>query len=58
MTIMATGKLEMDVKIKYIHMLVRGEALRQFNLVTNDVENTETLNVDYYIRGFALYFYL
>ena len=28
----------------------------QFELLSSDVENTETLNVDYYIRSLALYF--
>ena len=37
-------------------MLFRGEALRQFDFWSADVENIETLNVDYYIKGLALYF--
>ena len=37
-------------------MLVRGKALRQFALLSADVVNTETLNVDYYIKCLALYF--
>ena len=30
--------------------------MRQFDLFYADVENTETLNVDYYIKGLAFYF--
>ena len=55
-TLSATGTLYMGAKIKYIRTLVCGEALRRFYLLFADVENTETLNVDYYIKGIALYF--
>ena len=55
MTLAATGKLEMDANIQYLFTLVRGEVLRHFYLFFNDVENTETLNVDYYMKGLALY---
>ena len=58
MTIVETGMLETDVKIQHLCMLVRGEALRQFDLFSSDVENTETLNVDHYIKDLALYFTL
>ena len=38
-------------------MLFRGEALRQFGLLSADVENTDTsLNVDYLLKGLAWYF--
>ena len=46
----------MDAKIHYPRMLFRGEALRQFDFWSADVENIETLNVDYYIKCLALYF--
>ena len=45
----------MDTKIQYLRTLVHGEVLRQFDLLYADIENTETLNVDYYIKGLALY---
>ena len=38
-----TGK---DVKVQYLHRLVRGEALRQFDLLSSDVENTNPLTVE------------
>ena len=47
----------MGVKIQYLRTLVRGEALRHFYVLSADVENTETLNLDYYIKGLALYFF-
>ena len=53
----ATGAPEMDAKIRYLRTLVRGEALPQFELLSTNVENTENLNVDYYIKGLALNFY-
>ena len=58
MTLAATGMLYMDVKIYYLRMLVPGEALRKFYLFSADVENIETLNVDYYNKGLALFFFL
>ena len=56
MTLASTETLDMDTKIQYLHTLVRGKALRHFDLLSADVENTENLNVDYYIKGLALYF--
>ena len=58
MTLGATGKLDMDAKIQYLCTLVHGEALHQFDLFSTDVDNTETLNVNYYITGLGLYFIL
>ena len=55
MTLVATGMLYMDGKIYYIRTLVCGEALHQFDFLYDDVENKETLNVYYYIRGLELY---
>ena len=51
----ATGTLDTDAKIQYLCTLVRGEAFCQFDFFPNDVENIETLNVDYSIKGLALY---
>ena len=58
MTLAATGTPEMDAGIQYLIMLVRGEGLHQFDLFSADIENTETLNMEYYIKGLALYFLL
>ena len=54
-TLAETGTLEMDANIQYLCTLLWGEALRWFELLSADVENMETLNVDYYIKGLALY---
>ena len=56
MTHTASGTLATDADIQYLCMLVRGEALHQFDLLYADVENTETLYVDYSIKCLALYF--
>ena len=48
----------MDAKIQYLRILVRGEALLQFDVLYADVENIETLNVDYYIKGLEFFFSL
>ena len=52
MTILATGTLETEANVKYLHMLVCGEALNQFYLLSVDVKNIETpLEVDFLIKG-------
>ena len=56
MTLVATETLEMDAKIWYLCTLVRGEALLQFDLLSADVENTETLNVDNCIKLSVVFF--
>ena len=53
----ATGTLETEDKVQYLRKLVRGEALRQFDLLYADVKNTETpLGVDDLLKGLAWYF--
>ena len=56
MTLVETGTLKMDANIQYLRTLVRGEALRQFDFLSANIENTATLNVNYYIKGLAVYF--
>ena len=46
----------MGAKYKYLRTLVRGEALRQFDLLSSEIEITETLNIDSIIRCLAQYF--
>ena len=58
MTLVVTGTLEIGVNIQYLHMLVRGEALHHFYLLSSYVESTETLNLEYIVKGLALYFSL
>ena len=58
MTLVATRTLDMDARIWYLRTLVRGGALRQFYLLSADVENIKTLNVDYFIKGLAFCFSL
>ena len=55
MTLAETGTLKTDARIQYIRTLFRGEVLFQFDLLFSHVENTENSNVDYYIKGLALY---
>ena len=57
MTLAATGTLDTDAMIQCLCTLVHGEALYQFDLLSADIENTETLNMDFLIRGLALYFF-
>ena len=56
MTLAESGTLESGAKYQYLSTLVRGEALRQFDLFSADVEGTKILNVDYIIKGFSHYF--
>ena len=37
--------IDADTKFQYLLTLVRGEALRQFDSFSSDIESTETLNV-------------
>ena len=56
-TLVATITLETDEKVKYLHTLVRGEALHQFDLLSADMENTDTSSaVEYLLKGSAWYF--
>ena len=57
MTLTTTETLDVDTKIQYLCTLVCVESFRMFELLATDVENTETLNVDYYIKGLALYLF-
>ena len=57
MTIATTGTLGMNAKIQNLCTIFHGEALIQFYLLYNNVENTVTLNSDYYIKVSASYFY-
>ena len=56
MTTAVSGTLETGTKVKYLRVLVCGEALRHFDLLSSDVESTEPLTVEYIINGLSLYF--
>ena len=46
------------MKVKYLFTLVRGEALRQFDLLYAEMENKDiSSNVDYLLKGLAWYFF-
>ena len=47
MTLVASGTLETEAKVQYLCTIFRGEALRQFDLVSADEKNIGTqLDVD------------
>ena len=56
MTLLASGTLEAGAKYQYLRTLVCGEALRQFDLLSAEIEITETLNIDSIIRCLSQYF--
>ena len=58
MPLAAAGMLEAGAHIQYLCTLARGEALCQFDLLSADVEITQTLNVDDIIKGLVQYFFL
>ena len=53
MTLTASGTLEAGAKFQYFCTIVCREVLRWFDLLSAAVESTETLDVDYFIRGLA-----
>ena len=58
-TLAATGTPDTEEKFQYLRITVCGEALRQFDSLSSDVENTDTyLTVYYLIKGLAWYFFL
>ena len=56
-TLAASGTLGKYVKVKHIHTLVRGEALRQFDLISSYMEGMNPLKVETVILGLATYFF-
>ena len=54
-TLATSGTLEAGVKYEYLHNIFCGEALCQFDELSADLECTETLNVDYIMKGLAQY---
>ena len=56
MTSAASGTLDTGANFQCFLTLIHGEALHQFYSLSNDVENTEILNMDYIIRVLAQYF--
>ena len=49
--------LETSVKVQYLCTLVRGEALRQFDALSDDVESGTPLIVEAVILGLGSYFF-
>ena len=56
MTLEASGKLLASAKIQYMRMLVRGEALRQFDTLPDEVGSIASENLNYKILGLSTYF--
>ena len=49
MTLATIGTQEADEDIQYLRKLVHGEALHQFDLLSSDMENTDTSLTVYYL---------
>ena len=52
---MVSGTLETSAKVQYLHTLVRGEELCQFDSLYADVEGTKLLTVEAIILGLGVY---
>ena len=46
MNLVASGTLGTEAKVQYLHTLFRGELLRQYYLISADVEGTDPLTVE------------
>ena len=56
MTLAATGTLDMEAKVQYLHTLSFGEELLQFDLLYNEMKNMGTpLDVNSLPKGLAWY---
>ena len=58
MTLVAPGKLGMEVKLQYLFTLVRGELLHQFDSLYDDVEGTNPLTVEILFLSWLNTFFL
>ena len=56
-TLEASGTLQDAAKIQYLSTLVHGEALRQFDMLSDDFESSTPLTLEaifwYWVRTFA-----
>ena len=55
MTLKVSGMLETSTKVQYLHIIVRGEALCQFEMMSDDVESTNPLTVEAIILELGAY---
>ena len=56
MTLAASGPLETDAKVLYLHKLVCGEALCQFDLLSSDMKSKNPSTVKAIILRLGAYF--
>ena len=57
MTLVASCMFNTGANIQYLHMLVRGEALRQFDMLSAEVRSATSENLTFIILGFCAYFF-
>ena len=53
MTLVASRMFNTGANIQYLHMLVRGEALRQFDMLSAEVRSATSENLTFVILGFC-----
>ena len=58
MTLTASQNLNTAAKVQYLCMNIRVEALRQFYLLSSDMEDTDPLTVESIILELGAYFFL
>ena len=56
-TLVTSGTLEAGTRVQYISTIVCGESLFQFDLLSDDVESTKPLAVEYIIKGLEFYLF-
>ena len=57
MNLKDSGNLDLAAKDQYICMLIRGEALRHFDLLSSDMDSTNPLTAEATILGLVTYFF-
>ena len=57
MTLEASGMLAANKNIQYLHILVRGEVLHQFDTLSSEVGFTNSENLKNIILGLGTYFF-
>ena len=57
-TLEVSGTIKYGPNIQYLHTLVHGEALRQFGVLSAEVESASLETLMYIILGLGTYFFL
>ena len=56
-TLESSVSLKDGTKAQYLRMLVHGESLRQFDVLSSDLEGVTPVTLEYIILGLGAYFF-